>query len=229
MGSDNYLCISDTQHPYEAKNALKFCKYVQKFFKIPKENIIHVGDEVDSFHASSYPKGADYPHTPGQELQEAVDKLKAWYDAFPICRVAISNHMLRWQKKASEAQIPSQLMKSHKEIIQAPNSWQWFDEIIIKTKHPFKVIHGTKYSGNLGHRNAAIDNGMSTAIGHLHSFAGVNRIKTTGLDIWAMNTGCLIDTEAYVFKYGEDSRFKPTLGVGVVLNNGLMPIWVPYE
>lgn len=225
----NYLLLSDLQIPYEAPKALEFCKYLKKHFKVPEENVICVGDEIDAFNGSDYPKGADYPHTPTGEIAEAVDRLKQWYSAFPVCRVAISNHMLRWEKKASLAEIPSQLMKSHKEVFCAPSRWTWHNEILVKTKHPFRVIHGTQYSGKDGHRNAAMDSGISTAIGHLHAFAAVDHIKTDGLKLWSMNTGCLIDVDAYVFKYGRDSRFKPTLGTGVVLNNGTTPIWLPYE
>lgn len=226
---DNYLLISDTQIPYEAKHALKFCKYLQKHFKVPKENVIHVGDETDQFHASNFPKGADYPHTPGEELQLAVDRLKEWYRAFPIMRLAISNHGIRWAKRASDASIPSQLLKSYKEVIQAPKAWQWFDEILVKTKHPFRVIHGMGYSGALGHRQAAIDAGISTAIGHLHSFAGVTRVTTATKSIWAMNTGSLIDQDAYAFQYAKYGRLKATLGASVVLNQGSTPVWIPYD
>jgi hypothetical protein len=49
------------------------------------------------------------------------------------------------------------------------------------------------------------------------------------MSIWAANSGCLIDVEAYVFNYGKESRFKPTLGCSVVIDDGRTPIFIPYE
>jgi hypothetical protein len=229
MASDNYLLQSDLQIPYEAPKALEFCLYVKKFFKIPDENCLNLGDEIDSFHGGGYPKGADYDTTPKQELDIARDKLKLWYDAFPKMRVCISNHGLRWVRKAYHAEIPSQLIRDYKEIINAPRYWHWADKWIIKTKHPFAITHGMGYSGKDGHRNAAIDFGMSTAIGHLHANAGISYIRTETQKIWAFNTGCLIDVNSFAFKYGQYNRLKPALGIGVVINNGSTPIWIPYE
>jgi hypothetical protein len=227
---DNYLICSDLQIPYEAENALKFCKYVQKVFKISKENVLNVGDEIDSFHGGLWPKGADYLHTPREELMIAIEKLKQWYDAFPICRVAISNHGLRWLKKASNAEIPSMLIRDYKEIIKAPAGWHWRDTWEIKaSKQNFILTHGMGYSGADAHRKMALDFGMSVAHGHLHSHAGVAHIKTDTQKLWGMNTGCLIDVEAYAFKYAKYSRFKACLGVGVVLDGGTTPIWIPYN
>jgi hypothetical protein len=37
--------------------------------------------------------------------------------------------------------------------------------------------------------------------------------------------GCLIDRSAYVFRYGENNKFKPTLGCGVVIKG--VPYFVP--
>lgn len=229
MTDGNYLLISDLQIPYEAAKALEFCIYLKKYYKVPDENVICVGDEVDEFHGSDYPKGADYPHTPSGEIEEARDRLKSWYRAFPKCKVAISNHGLRWEKKASQASIPSQIIKSHREVFAAPPGWTWHDQILVKSKHPFRVIHGCGYSGKDGHRNAAMDKGLSTAIGHLHAFGGTEHIATEGREIWAMNTGCLISVKDYAFKYGKDSRMKPTLGAGVVVNKGSTPFFLPYN
>jgi hypothetical protein len=226
--AENYLIISDLQIPFEHPKALEFCLKVQKEFKICKTNILCVGDEIDGYWASRFPKDPDAIITARGELKLARERLKAWYKAFPFCRVAISNHGLRWAAKAYESFIPGEIIRPYKEIIEAPVGWQWKESHIIKTKTPFKMIHGLGYSGIQGARNAAIDAGMNVVLGHLHAHAGVLYVNTGEKQIFGMNCGALIDAGAMAFNYGKNARFKSTLSVGVVLHDGALPMVVPY-
>lgn len=221
-----YLIISDLQIPFEAKGALAFCRAVQKEYKIPPENIYCVGDEVDHYFGSQYCKDPDSNLSAALEIEVTKDKLRAWYKAFPRVKVCVSNHGLRWAKKAFDAEIPAIMLKNYQDVIEAPPGWQWKYEWIVNAKHPFRVIHGLGYSGQTGHRNAAADSAMSTAIGHLHSFASS---AVQGMQVWGMNTGCLIDLDSFAFHYGKTMRNKPTLGLGVVVDNGKRPIFIPYD
>jgi hypothetical protein len=224
------LFISDLQIPFEAEHALRFCQAVAKEFKIPPDHIYNVGDEVDQYWGGLWDKDPDALHTPNSELYESKQKLLKWYRAFPQMKLAVSNHGMRWAKRASKAGLPSQMIKSYQEILEAPKGWQWKDEWIIKGKRaPVRMVHGVGYGGAQGARNAAMDAGVSTIIGHLHGHAGISTIRTARQNLWSMNVGCLIDVEAYAFEYGRDSRNKPCLGVGVVVDGGLTPIFVPYE
>lgn len=224
-----HLIISDLQIPFEAKNALAFCIYLKRHYKIPDENVYCVGDEVDQYFGSQYKKDPNALLNPLSEIQITIEKMRKWYKAFPKMKLAISNHGMRWAKKASDAEIPSQMVRAYQEVIQAPKGWVWRSEWVVKGIHPFRVIHGLGYSGHQGHRTAAIDSGMSTVIGHLHSNAGISVIRTSKMAIWGMNSGCLIDLDSFAFSYGQDSRFKPCLGTSVVLDGGKTPIWIPYE
>jgi hypothetical protein len=166
------------------------------------------------------------------EIDASLRVLREWYKAFPNMMLCTSNHGQRWVKKAAMAEIPSQLLKSYKEIIDAPDGWVWKDEWKIQAKNKtFRVIHGSEYSGQMGARNAAVDSGMSTAIGHIHSFGGVWHLKTNGSStgIWAMNSGCLIDTKQFAFQYSRSNRNQPTIGCGVILDGGRTPIFIPFE
>lgn len=223
------LVLSDLQCPFEHEKALSFCSYLKKHYKIPNENILNVGDEVDSLHGGSYPKDPDGTYSAVGELAQVRETLKHWYKEFPEMKLAISNHGLRWIRKAVAAEIPSQMMRAYEEVLNAPKGWQWKPEWVFKLKHPFRMIHGMGYSGKDGHRNAALDAGMSTVIGHLHSFGAIDYINTGSMRIWAANAGCMIDTESYAFNYGRENRFKPTLGTVVVFNQGSTPMWIPLE
>lgn len=224
------LLISDTQEPFAHPRALEFCKYLKKHYKIPDNNIIHLGDEGDLYHASAYPKDPDAGLSAIGELKKLQDKIAQWSDVFPIMKLCISNHGIRWHSKAAQAQIPSELIKSYRDILKAPSTWQWRDQWVFgELPHPYGVSHGQGYSGVNGHRNAAIDQGMSWAIGHLHAFAAISYIRTNGNKIWAANGGCLIDESSFAFAYGKHNRNKPCLGTLVIFNGGSTPVWFPLE
>ncbi len=227
---ERYLFISDLQIPFEARHALKFCKHVQKEFKIPDENVFNVGDEVDQYFGSAFLKDPDALHSPLSELRETREKVMQWGRAFPKMKLATSNHGMRWAKRAFAAQIPSQMIVPYQEIIGAPDGWKWQDAWnIASSKAPIRMIHGMGYGGMYAYRTACVDTGRNIVFGHLHASAGIAHIQTAGHRSWGFCVGSLIDREAYAFHYGKDSRFKPILGVGVVLDGGLTPIFVPYE
>lgn len=224
-----WLVISDLQIPFEAPKALDFVESVRREFRIPKSNILCVGDEVDHYFGSQYQKYVDGSYTAGQEIEISKEKLKAWYAAFPQMRLANSNHGQRWAKRAVEAEIPAQMLRAYQEVLAAPSGWRWADSWRIDDKHPFKMIHGMGYGGMYAFRHAPMDQGISTVFGHLHANAGISHIVTASQRIWGLNVGCLIDVNAYAFHYGKDNRFKPWLGVGVVIDDGRTPILIPYD
>lgn len=210
---------------------MDFCLWLKKEYKIDSNNIICVGDEFDIYFGSLHKKDPSVNFSAAQEILECKKKIKVWVRHFPKMRLAVSNHGTRWLRKAVEAELPSQVIKSLGEIYDTPKEWVWKHEWLIKTKHPWRVLHGCGYSGYAGARNAALDAQISTAIGHLHSFGGVAWVNQNGSGRakWGMNTGCLIDEQAFAFEYGKHMRSKPTVGAGVVVNDGSTPIFVPIE
>jgi hypothetical protein len=230
--SADYLIISDLQVPFEAEYALEFCLSLKKQCNIADENVLCVGDEVDQYFGSCFPKDPDVAMSAVDELNITKKKLKQWYKAFPKMKLAISNHGIRWAKKAVQAEIPSQMIKAYQEVLEAPAGWVWKDEWIIKAEAPFKMIHGMGYSGPNAFRQAPIDHHMSIVFGHLHSHAGIAYLKTgvnSNATIWGMNVGSLIDTSSFAFHYGKHSRHKPILSVGLVLESGRCPLIKLYE
>lgn len=219
----NFLVISDLQIPFEHSSALRDAIRIKKYFNIPDSNVLCVGDEVDQYFGSLYKKDINANLTATQEINECKKIVREWGKAFPRMKLATSNHGLRWAKKATDAEIPSQLLISYRDMIGAPKGWVWKDEWIFDTKHPFRMIHGMGYSGKDGARNALIDSGISTVMGHLHSHACVGEVNGK----WFFNVGCYIDVEAFAFAYGKYSRHKPCLGHGVILNDGSLPIRIP--
>lgn len=229
MANGDFLVISDLQIPFENENALKFCAYLKRHYKIDDDHVLNVGDEVDNLHGGVYPKDPDGDYSPKGEIKAAKEKIAEWASVFPKKKIAISNHGIRWFKKASAAEIPSQMIRHYKDVLGMPEGWvfkdRWdFNDI----RNPFSMIHGMGYSGQFSHRTAALDLGRSVVHGHL-THAGISIIKTATQNIWGMCVACLIDIPSYAFKYGKDSRFKPCLGVGIITNQGKVPLWLPLE
>lgn len=228
MKGENYLIVSDLQIPFEASGALEFCRSLKEQYKIPDENCLCVGDEVDQYFGSMYLHDPDATHTPSSEIYLSIKRMREWYKAFPKMKVCESNHGQRWAKKASAAGIPSIMMRLYQEVLQAPSGWMWARKWQVNASaQPFMVMHGMGYSGQSAFRQMAVNNGMSTVHGHLHANAGIAYVKTEGADLWGMNCGSLIDVNAYAFHYAKDHKFKPFVGTGLVLEGGRLPVLIP--
>jgi len=72
-----------------------------------------------------------------------------------------------------------------------------------------------------------IDN--HTVVGHSHSFGGVSYLASRNDIIFGLNVGCGIDVDHMAFSYGKNFPKKPTLGCGVVLDQGRTGIFVPMD
>lgn len=226
---ENHLVISDLQIPFHEPKALEFCLYLKRHYKIKNENVYCVGDELDQYWGGLWDKDPDASLTANQEIEASKHELRRWYKAFPEMKLCDSNHGTRWKRKALHAQIPSQLMRLYREIIEAPTGWQWKKNWKVRCKHPFLVEHGDDWGSQHPHLLAAIHNGISTAIGHHHSKVGIGHIQTNGMRVWGMVTGCLIDFDTFAFEYARNAKLKPVLGSGVVIDSGRTPLWLPFE
>lgn len=218
----NVLCISDLQIPFEHRDALTFCLYLDKiFFPDGKRFVVNMGDEVDQHTLGKWtanPNGMSAK----AEMDEAKLRLKAWYNAFPKVYVCISNHTYRVYKRAGEVGIPAAFMRTIGEAYEAPPTWQWRDQWI---HDDVCFEHGENVSGQLAAIRAAMQNRISTVIGHQHSNGGVIYSASYHDTIWGLNTGCLIDISQYAFEYGKTLRNKPTLGIGIIKNS--IPYFIP--
>lgn len=227
------LCIADLQMPFEAEKALKFCTYLKRHYQIPNQNILCLGDEVDEYHGGRWPKDPNGSVTASGEIAAVRQKIREWRAEFPHMKVCISNHGLRWVRKATAAEIPSEVLRSYHEIFEIPDTWKYQMEWRFTQpdlKMPFRMIHGMGYSGVNAAKNAAMDAGMSTVIGHIATNPTVWHGRFLhGKQLWAMNCGALIDYESFAFEYGKEHRNQPCNGAGVIFHKGAMPVFHPYD
>lgn len=209
------LAISDLHCPFQHADAFNFLEKTAEKWKCNK--IVCIGDEMD-FHAlSRFPIDPD-GYSPKQEYEFGVQELKKLYKIFPEVKVCISNHTSRPYRKGYMAGIPSAFLKNYRDLLHAPQGWNWHEDgkIIIDG---VLYIHGDSFSGQSAHIRAATLNRKSVVHGHMHSHGGIQYLK--GLvekKIFGMNIGCLINENEYAFKYAMRMPYRPTLGCGVIVD-----------
>lgn len=226
-----FLVVPDLQAPFQAKKALEFCKAVQREYRIPRDQpVLFTGDELDAYHGKGPLRlnDPDHGHTPNQELEAAVGELRRWYEAFPVARIARSNHGTRYQRRAAEAGIASVWMRQYRDVIGAPPRWQWEDSWLVKgSKQHFLLEHG--HEGESETERKVLSNGYSTVHGHFTQAKWIRISNRHGRKLWGFCAAALIDWESYAFKYAKAYPRKADNGCGVILDGGNIPIWVPYE
>jgi predicted phosphodiesterase len=215
------LLISDLQVPFAHPDALAFCKAVAK--KEKPDMVVQMGDLIDIHSTSDYDPNPD-GMSPGDELEKTREELKKWSKAFPKLTVLLGNHDVRYHKAAFKARIPRDVLKSFSDILQTPKTWQYVEEIVIDD---VLYIHGDQSTGVSP--NSSIEmakNAMhSVCHGHYHIGAGIQYWANKKHLLFAFNTGCLIDLDAYAFNYSRKLMKKPVLGIGIVENG--IPKFIP--
>lgn len=212
--------FSDPHIPFEHPNYLQFVKDTFKKYNVT--NVVCAGDLVDNhaisrFQTETCAKGAY------DELDLAIEKVKAYIKAFPKVKMCKGNHDAIPERQAATVGIGSRYLKTFHELLGLPKTWIIEDEFIIDN---VLYKHGLNCLGKDGALNTAINERISTVIGHSHSFGGVKYSANKRNIIFGMNVGCGIDISAYAFAYGKNAKYRPTLGCGIVFNDS-NAIFVP--
>lgn len=214
--------LGDKHHPFCHPHYLEFVKDVGRKYGVTKW--VDAGDEWDNCALSDYDSDPD-GMSAGDERKAALEASQAWYKAFPRLDILESNHGLRPFKKAFRAGIPRSYLKSYREFMGAPPGWVWHKRLILQN---VLYIHGEPHNGQLAAINAAKANRMSTVIGHVHSFGGVNYNRTHKDEVFGLNVGCGIDETKYAFHYADAHPSRPTLGMGII-KDGREAFFVPMK
>lgn len=220
---ETIICVSDLQAPFQHPDALKFLAAVKKKYYVSakKTKIINQGDELDAHTLSVWGSDPD-GYSGGHEHARALEFFEDYWSLFPEQDVCVSNHTMRPFRKAKAAGLPKAFMRDYGEFLNAPKNVRWSDHW---QYNDCIFEHGENVSGALAAINAAKQNLMSTSIGHQHANGGVLYYQSKIKRIFGLNTGCLIDINAYAFDYAKAFRNKPTLGCGIII--GLEAYFVP--
>ena len=190
-------------------DALEFLKAVKKRFN--PNTYVCLGDECDFAAFSRFVPDPD-GMSPGKELERAIESLLPFYLEFPDMLVCESNHTVRPMKKMFEAGLPAAFLPTYAKMLNAPDGWRW---------KQFWEIDGVRYHhGDAGRSGQFAPAAYLKAFkqshvhGHLHGYASVlYEGKHFGV-----NAGCLIDPQAYAFKYAKNHPIPVNLGCALVFN-----------
>lgn len=209
----NVLVISDMHIPYHHPDMLDFLKAVKRKYKPDK--VICIGDEVDKHAMSFHDSDPDLPSA-GDELQEAIKVLKEVYKIFPTVDLVDSNHGSMHYRKGKHHGIPRKYLKDYKEILEAPEEWNWHNDLRVSCSDGSYVYfhHGLKKKG----LPVAQQMGMSFVQGHFHTEYCIDYSSTPEKLIWNMTVGCLIDDDSLAFAYNKTTLGRPIIGLGVIID-----------
>jgi predicted phosphodiesterase len=213
------LAIPDIHFPAHHPDVFDFLKAIKAKYK--PTDVICLGDEIDAAALGEWDKDPDAPGA-GAELTQSILQLKKLYAIFPNVKVCVSNHTDRIYRRAFKAGLPKRLMRTYREILEAPKGWSWSEYWEVDG---IRYEHGEGFSGQQGAIKAAMQNMQPTVIGHLHSHAGIQYYANAKYLIWGFNAGCLIDHKNPAFNYAKNTKAKPIIGVGIIMNR--IPLFVP--
>lgn len=205
------LVVPDLHNPACHPGALAFCRDL--YAEHDCNRVVFIGDLVDhqavSFHANN-------PECPGakDEYKLTLACLKPWLKAFPKATVTYGNHDSRVLRLAESVNIPKVYIRDFADVWQTPG-WKWVEDVIIDGVYYF---HGEGRSGVHPAWNAMKDFLMPVVMGHCHAASGVKWSANPDKRTFGMDTGCLIDIDAFQFAYGKHMRTRPMLSAAVVIN-----------
>lgn len=204
--------IGDTHFPFVHPYYLEFLQ--DMFHARGVTKIVHIGDMVDH-HAIS--RHLSEPDGLGamQEFECAMEHVRLYTEAFPEATLLLGNHDRIPERQAAELGLPSFYVKSFAELFELPKSWTVTSRLVF---NDVVYEHGINWSGKTGALNKAVAQMQSCVIGHSHSFGGCTGSANVQKYVFGLNSGCGIDIDAYAFRYGKYSKYRETLGCGIVYN-----------
>ncbi len=201
------LAIGDIHAPFSHRDLVPFLTACKK--AINPDCVIQVGDEAD-IHAISRFTPDPNLHSAGDEIEMARKALRPLQDLFPDMQLCESNHGSRVYRRAKEVGLPSQTLRSYKEILDIQVNWQWFDEIVkITPKGPVLFDHGEKATAIQHSKNQA----MSVVQGHRHAEQYIQWWANPREQRFGAQVGCMIDQQSFAFAYDKKTSLpRPQLG-----------------
>jgi len=214
------LVISDNQLPYEHQDDISFIKAVAKKYDIDlsgkKSRIIHIGDEVDNTAINDYGTDPDMAND-GQELELAILKFKQYQRIIPKMDIMLSNHLVRYYKRAKKSGFSQKRLKSLHDLYGVKKSYVWHKRLILELPNTGKWLFQHGHQGDAFKISQLL--GFSVVSGHTHTKAYIHAWKTLLYKlVFACQTGCLIDNKSGAYAYDKDNKQAPVHSLLVIIN-----------
>lgn len=214
------LVISDMHIPFQHEDTVEFLAEIKRQYEPDK--VVCIGDEVDN-HAMSFHDSDPDLLSAGDELETAIEQLQPLYKMFPEMDLVDSNHGSMHYRKGKHHGIPRKYLKSYREVLEAPEGWEWHMDLKLTCSDGQLVYfhHGLKKNG----LQVAQQMGMNFVQGHFHNDFCINYTSTPQKLLWNMTVGCLIDDDALAFEYNKNTLGRPIIGCGIILDG--QPMLIP--
>mgnify|MGYP003146286921 CR=1 FL=1 len=217
-GVRNVLVVGDIHEPFCLDGYLEHC--ISVYNQYDCNEVVFIGDVIDS-HYSSFHRADPDGFGAGEELDRAIDKIQEWYTHFPKAKVCIGNHDAIVRRKAFDCGLSKRWVRDYDEVLEV-EGWDFVEHYKCDG---VLYVHGTGTSGRSAAANKAVQFGMNCVQGHIHTEASVIYNGSH----WGMQVGCGVDRHSYAMAYAKYFAKTYKLSCGVVLNDGKMPIVVPFE
>jgi len=219
---DNCIIISDTHAPYQHRDTMRFLETIKDEYDIKIAK--HVGDVVDNHTGSFHP--IEYGCMSAQEEHLKAKKfVQELNDLFPVMDISLGNHCQMSARKAKEAMIPLDHLKSYNDMYEI-NGWNWNDRDYFKVDSFNKCL--MVHSMSVNTLTNAKTHSHHSIQGHHHGRFGIEYFADTEVLRWSMSVGCLIDPHSPAFNYGKgNTNNRPVLGCGGIIEN--RPVLIPMQ
>lgn len=207
------LVISDLHAPFMHPDAVSFLSALKD--KYDPDYVVLTGDEAD-FSAISYHEHDPNLPSPGDELELTINQLNGIYKLFPKADVLDSNHGSLVHRKSITAGLPSQAIRSSREILKAPSGWNWKTDVTVKMSDGKWVYGHHSKGGNALKVSQSM--GMSYFCGHHHNKLSIEYWGNSLGLYWGMVSGSLINDKARAFNYNKLTMQRPIIGCAVIID-----------
>lgn len=207
------LVISDQHFPFNHPDIIAFLRAIKRKYR--PDRVINIGDEVD-YHSISFHDHDPDLMSPSDELEIAINRLLPLYRMFPKMDLIESNHGSLVYRKAKHHGLSRHILKSYRDILQAPRAWHWRPDLTIRLSDgSFVYFHHGKNSNGL---RLSQSMGMSVVQGHYHSTFGIEYWGNPLGLYFSMQVGCLIEKDSLAFAYNRTDLKRPVIGCGIILD-----------
>lgn len=215
------MTFSCLHQPYQHPDAWFFLREIK--YKMNPTRVINLGDEIDNHALSYHESDPDLPSA-GDELDKAIICNQTLLNIFPEQDIMTSNHTSLPKRKAKSAGMPRAWIKSYNEVLHVPDTWKWYNFLIVTLPNGQKVRFQHQSGANaMGNAKAV---GMSYVQGHHHSrFECFYFTDHDNMPMFGMTVGCLIDDVQLAFLYNKTTAKRPKLGAGMIINS--KPLMIP--
>jgi predicted phosphodiesterase len=215
---ETILVFGDMHIPFHREGSIEFLEAINNKYKPTK--VICTGDELDNHAMSFHDTDPDNPGA-GEEIELAISYLERLYNIFPELDLVDSNHGSMVFRKAKVGGIPLKFIRSMKDILGAPEGWNWHKDYthIMNNGQDLFITHGIKKNSI----KLAEQYGCCVVQGHYHEDSSIQYSSSPRQLIWGCSAGCLVDDKSLAMEYNNVNLKRPILSC-VIIKNGIPQI-----